>query len=174
MDTVWQDIRYALRGFRKQAGFAALAIAALALGIGAATAVFSVIDNVLLDPWPYRDADRIVSVQVHDMQRSAPGGRGAYPTPEFLEYVRETTVFEDVVGIGGSDVLYKTPEGTERLQGTEVTGNTFRFLGMQPVMGRGIEPSDAKPGAAPVFAMSYKMWVKYFSRQRISSAAPLF
>src|SRR3954454_22755256 len=105
MESIWQDIRYALRGFRNQSGFAALAIVALALGIGAATAVFSVIDNVLLDPWPYRDADRIVSVQIHDMQRTNPGGRGAYPTPEFIEYKRETHVFEDVVGVSNTDVL---------------------------------------------------------------------
>lgn len=164
MDSVWQDVKYALRGFRKQAGFAALAIVALALGIAAATAIFSVIDNVLLDPWPYRDADRIVSVQIHDLQRSSPGGRGAYPTPEFQEYVRANHVFEDVVGVSNSDVLYTTREGTERLQGAEVTANTFQFLGMPPIMGRGIVPEDGKPGAPPVFAMSYKMWVKYFSR----------
>jgi putative ABC transport system permease protein len=96
MESIWQDMRYALRGFRNQAGFAVLAIVALALGIGAATAIFSVIDNVLLDPWPYQNADRIVSVQIHDLQRSAPGGRGSYPTPEFQEYVRERHVFEDV------------------------------------------------------------------------------
>ena len=164
MEGVWQDVNYGLRGFRKQAGFAVLATVALALGIGAATAIFSVIDNVLLDPWPYRHAGRIVSVQIHDLQRSAPGGRGAYPTSEFQEYVRQTHVFEDVVGVGNSDVLYTTREGTERLQGAEVTANAFRFLGMQPLAGRGIEPEDGKPGAPLVFAMSYKMWVKYFSR----------
>jgi putative ABC transport system permease protein len=164
MEGAWQDIKYAFRGFRQQAGFATLATVALALGIGAATAIFSVIDNVLLDPWPYRDADRIVSVQIHDLQRSAPGGRGAYPTPEFQEFVRETHVFEDVVGISNSDVLYSTLEGTERLQAAEVTANTFDFLGMHAIAGRGIKPEDGKPGAPPVFAMSYKMWIKYFSR----------
>jgi putative ABC transport system permease protein len=164
MESIWRDVNYALRGLRKQAGFTTLATVALALGIGAATAIFSVIDNVLLDPWPYRDADRIVSVQIHDLQRSAPGGRGAYPTPEFLEYVRESHLFEDVVGVSNGDVLYTTPEGTERLQAAEVTANTFDFLGMQPLAGRGIKPEDGRPAAPPVFAMSYKMWVKYFSR----------
>ena len=164
MEGIWQDIKYALRGFRKEPGFATLATVALMLGISSATAIFSVIDNVLLDPWPYRDAERIVSVQIHDLARSSPGGRGAYPTPEFQEYVRENHVFEDVVGISNSDVLYTTPEGTERLQAAEVTGNTFDFLGMTPIAGRGIKPEDGRPGAPPVFAMSYKMWVKYFSR----------
>ena len=117
MEGIWQDIKYALRGFRKEPGFATLATVALMLGISSATAIFSVIDNVLLDPWPYRDAERIVSVQIHDLARSSPGGRGAYPTPEFQEYVRENHVFEDVVGISNSDVLYTTPEGTRALAG---------------------------------------------------------
>jgi hypothetical protein len=103
-------------------------------------------------------------VQIHDLARSAPGGRGAYPTPEFQKYVRENHVFEDAAGITSSDVLYTTPEGTARLQAAEVTSNTFDFLAMQPLAGRGIKPEDGKPGALPVFAVSYKMWVKYFSR----------
>src|SRR6185312_2797539 len=59
-----------------------------------------------------------------------------------------------------------TREGTERLQGAAVTSNTFDFLGVPPVMGRGIRPEDGKPGATPVFVMSYKMWQKYFSGDR--------
>ena len=90
MTSVQQDIRYCLRGFRKQPGFVAMAIVALALGIGSATAIFSVVENVLLEPFPYRQPERIVSVQVHDLQRSQPGGRGAYTTPEFLELRRQT------------------------------------------------------------------------------------
>lgn len=163
MDALWQDVRYALSGFRKDPGFTMLAITALALGIGAATAIFSVVDNVLLDAWPYRDAERIVATYIHDKDRARPGGRGAYFTTEFMEYRKQAQVFEDVVGVRGEDVLYSTPEGTERLQGAVVTSNTFEFLGVPPVMGRGIQREDGKPGAAPVFVMSYKMWRKYFN-----------
>jgi hypothetical protein len=77
MTSVGQDIRYCLRGFRKQPGFVVMAIAALGLGIGSATAIFSVVENVLFEPFPYHAAERIVSVQVHDLQRSQPIGRGA-------------------------------------------------------------------------------------------------
>src|SRR5579875_4063127 len=128
MSNVPQDIRYCLRGFRKQPGFVAMAIIALGLGIGSATAIFSVVENVLLEPFPYRQADRIVSVQVHDLHRSQPGGRGAYTTPEFLEIRRQTHTLEDMVGVDTLDVLYSTREGTERLQGVAVTSNTFQFL----------------------------------------------
>jgi putative ABC transport system permease protein len=161
MTSVQQDIRYCLRGFRKQPGFVAMAIIALALGIGSATAIFSVVENVLLEPFPYRQAERILSVQVHDLQRSQPGGRGAYTTPEFLELRRQTHTLEDMVGVNNLDVLYATREGTERLQGVRVTSNTFQFLGIQPMRGRGLVPEDGKYGAPPVFVMSYRMWVKY-------------
>ena len=164
MDTILRDLQYAVRGLRNKPGFAALAILALGLGIGAATAIFSVVYNVILNPWPYRNADRIVLVEIHDMKRSEPGGRADYTAPEFLEYARQNHVFEDVSGSSPTDVLYTTREGTERLQGDEVTANTFDFLGVAPVMGRGIGPEDGKPGAPPVFVMSYKMWVKDFNR----------
>ncbi|HEY3935813.1 MAG TPA: ABC transporter permease, partial [Bryobacteraceae bacterium] len=164
MTSVRQDIRYCLRGFRKQPGFVAMAVVALGLGIGSATAIFSVVENVLLEPFPYRQADRIVSVQVHDLKRSQPGGRGAYTTPEFMELRRQTHTLEDMVGINNLDVLYTTREGTERLQGVQVTANTFQFLGIAPMRGRGLLPADGKSGAAPVFAMSYKMWLKYCDR----------
>jgi putative ABC transport system permease protein len=161
MTSVGQDIRYCLRGFRKQPGFVVMAIAALGLGIGSATAIFSVVENVLFEPFPYRAAERIVSVQVHDLQRSQGGGRGAYSTPEFVEIRRQTHSLEEIVGVDQGDVLYTTKEGTERLQGVGVTANTFDFLGIQPLRGRRIHPEDGKPGAAPVFVMSYKMWLKY-------------
>jgi len=156
-----QDVRYCLRGFWKQPGFVAMAILALGLGIGSATAIFSVVENVLLEPFPYRQADRIITIQVHDMKRTQPGGRGAYNTPEFVDLRRQTQTLEDSVGVNQMDVLYTTREGTERLQGVQVTSNTFNFLGIPPLRGRGILPGDGKSGAPPVFVMSYKMWTKY-------------
>jgi len=94
MTGVRQDINYCLRGFRKNPGFVVMAVLALGLGIGSATAIFSVVENVLLEPFPYRDADRILTVQVHDLKRSQPGGRGSYNTPEFVELRRQTQTLE--------------------------------------------------------------------------------
>src|SRR5213592_3319445 len=101
MQAIWQDIRYGLRGFRSQPGFALLAVLTLALGVGATTTIFSVIQNVLLDPFPYIDADRVAMIQIHDTSSNRPGGRTAFQTPEFLDYQEQSHVFEEVIGGGG-------------------------------------------------------------------------
>jgi putative ABC transport system permease protein len=163
MHSIWQDLRYGLRGLRKQPSFTALAVLALALGIGSVTTIFSVIDNVLLDPFPYRDASKIVIVMIHDAERGERFGRSAFSVPEFIDYREQNHVFADVVGDTNEDILYTSGEGTERFQGTDVTANVFAFLGMPPLLGRGITPEDGKPGAAPVFVLSYKVWAKEFN-----------
>ena len=73
---MWQDLRYGLRSIRNQPAFTALAVLTLALGIGAVTTIFSVIQNVLLDPFPYKDADRVVAIRIHDATNPQPFGRG--------------------------------------------------------------------------------------------------
>ena len=163
MHSIWQDLRYGWRSLLKQPAFACLAVLTLALGIGAATTIFSVIHNVLLDPFPYTDAERVVAFQIQDASSSRPGGRSAFQVPEFLDYLEQNHVFEDVIGGSFEDILYRTGEGTEQFNGGLVTGNTFRFLGVPAVVGRPLTPEDAKPGAPPVFVMSYKMWVKHFN-----------
>src|SRR6267378_2854153 len=104
METLGQDVRYALRNLRKTPGFAAIAVLTLALGIGASTAIFSVIDNILMEPFPYPDAQRYFSVQIHDTERSEPGGRAGYTGPEFLEYVEQNHVFDRVIANDQTDV----------------------------------------------------------------------
>src|SRR5437762_11494677 len=138
MHSILQDFRYGLRGLRKQPGFALLAILALALGIGSTTTIFSVIENVLLDPFPYTDAHRIVSFEIHDSKQSRPGGRSWFKVPEFLDYQNQSHVFAEVIGGGNEDVLYTSGEGTEQFNGAYVTPNTFRFLGVPAMLGRTI------------------------------------
>jgi predicted permease len=163
MQTVWQDIRYGLRGLCCQPSFTCLAVLTLALGIGAATTVFSVIQNVLLDPFPYAEADRVVTFQIRDVSSARPGGRNYFQVPEFLEYLEQNHVFEEVIGGTPEDVLQSTDEGTELLTGGVVTANNFSFLGVPPLMGRGLSADDLKAGAPPVFVMSYKMWLSRYN-----------
>src|SRR5690349_15748745 len=105
MDSVLQDLRYGFRSLRKQPGFTVLAVLALALGIGAATTIFSVIQNVLLDPFPYTNAERVVTFYVHDVKDRGPYGRSAFQAAEYLDYVEQSHVFADVIGGGNEDVL---------------------------------------------------------------------
>jgi putative ABC transport system permease protein len=163
MQTIWQDLRYGLRNLLNYPSFAFLAILTLALGIGAATTIFSVIQNVLLDPFPYTDARRVAAIQIHDLASSRPGGRGFFQVPEFLDYQAQNSVFEEVIGGSFEDVLLTTGESTELLTGGRVTPNTFRFLGVPAAVGRGIGEADAKPDAPPVFVMAYKMWLQHYN-----------
>jgi predicted permease len=162
METVIQDIRYALRNLGKAPGFAAVAVITLALGIGASTAIFSVIDNIMMEPFPYPDAQRFMSVQIHDTERNEPGGRAGFSGPEFLDYVEQNHVFDRVIGNDNVDVLYRSGEGTLRFDGNYVTPGTFEFLGMPALLGRVMQPADYEPGAPPVFVLRYKTWVKSF------------
>ena len=164
MRTLWQDLRYGVRGLANRPSFALLAILNLALGIGAATTIFSVIQNVLLDPFPYADARRVAMIQIHDTTSSRPGGRSFFQVPEFLELQSQNHVFEDVIGGTNEDVLMTTAEGTEQFTGGATTPNMFQFLGVAALIGRPLLPSDAATGAAPVFVMSHKMWAGRYNR----------
>jgi putative ABC transport system permease protein len=163
MFSFWQDVRYAGRNLRKNPSFALVAMITLALGIGATTAIFSVIENVLIEPFPYPDAQHFVSVQIHDTEQNGPGGRSGYSGPEYLDYVAQNHVFDGVIANDGGDVLYSHGEGTDRFSAGYVTPGTFEFLGMPALVGRVMQPADYEPGAPPVFVLRYKTWVNSFN-----------
>jgi putative ABC transport system permease protein len=163
IETLIQDLRYGARTLMKNPGFTSLAVLTLALGIGATTTIFSAIQNILLDPFPYKDASRVVSIQVHDTSSSRPGGRSWFQSPEFLDFHEQSQVFEEVIGVTVDDVLYDSGAGMEQFFGGYVTPNAFSFLGVPAQLGRGITPDDARPGAPPVFVMAHKLWVKRFN-----------
>jgi putative ABC transport system permease protein len=163
VEALWQDLRYALRTSWKSRGFAAVSIVTLGLGIGASTAIFSVIDNVLLEPFPYKGASRIVFPRIHDTQQGQDGGRQGYTATEFLEIAEQNHVFDGMTGALDDLVLYKRGEGTEQLYGARVTPGTFEFFGMPALRGRVLQPADYEPGAPPVFVMRYKTWMTRFN-----------
>ena len=164
MGTLWQDVRYGLRGIRNRPGFAALAILTLGLGMGATTTIFSAIQNILLDPFPYTDAHRVAMIHIRDSTSTRPGGRSFFQTAEFLDFQEQSQAFDDVIGGTGQDVLLTTGEGTELYSGALVTTNTFSFLGVPPVLGRSLTDADGAPGAPPVFVMADKMWLSKYNR----------
>jgi len=161
MTSLCQDLRYGLRILRKSPAFAVVAILTLALGIGATTAIWSVVDSVLLNPLPYRNADRLAtpSILLPD-EITIP----RFPVSVFLDFKQQNHTFEDMIGLAYVGVHYKGSAATEQFFGGWVTPNTFAFLGIEPLLGRQITPEDGKPGSPPVFVMSYRLWSKLFNR----------
>jgi putative ABC transport system permease protein len=163
MDAVWRDFLYALRTLAKHRGFTAISIATLGLGIGAATAIFSVVDNVLLAPFPYAGAERMVFPRVHDPQKGPDVGRQGFTAAEVLAFAEQNQVFDGFTAASDDLVLYRHREGTEQLYGAHVTPGTFEFFGMPALYGRVLQPNDYEPGAPPVFVMRYKTWMERFN-----------
>jgi len=166
LERLGQDLRYGIRQLRRARGITAVAVFTLALGIGATTVIFSVIDNALLHPFPYKDADGISIFRIHDLDEAGESGRLWLSVPEFLDYQEQNHVFRDMTGTGGGDVLYTRGGGSQQLRGAFATTNTFQFLGVQPVLGRWITPEDGEPGAPPVFMMNYRLWQEQFHGDR--------
>ena len=117
MTSLLADLRYGLRGIRANPGFCALAILTLALGIGAGTTMFSVIKNVLLSPFPYKNPEQIAAFAIHDLDSSRPGGRTFMMPAEYLAFREQNHVFSEDTGGGNEDVLWSTGAGTEQLDG---------------------------------------------------------
>ncbi|HET9743160.1 MAG TPA: ABC transporter permease [Terriglobales bacterium] len=158
----WQDLHYGLRGLRNDLPFALLAVFALALGIGATTVIFSVIDAVVLEPFPYRDAGNIVRFYIHDNSKPGQEGRADLSMAEFAAFRDQNHVFSDMIAGSGLDVLYTDKQGTKQFRGFGMTPNMTEFLGVKAIIGRGLVPDDARPDAPPVAVMSYHVWQREF------------
>jgi len=158
MLTLWQDIRYGLRMLLKNPGFMAIAIATLALGIGANTALFSVINGVLLNPLPYPQADRLVALY----SKTAEFNRSSISYPNFLDWQRENKSFELLAAYRG-DSLNLTGRGeAERLRTAMISWTFFPVLGVNPAMGRNFTEQEDKLGAGPVALISDSLWRRKF------------
>jgi MacB-like periplasmic core domain len=147
--SVWQDVRYGLRTFAKSPGFTTVAVLTLALGIGAATVIFSIVDSVLLEPFPYKSVNRLATFHIHFAGNSDENDRFYFGAPEFLDFKQQNHVFEDMIGLAGTNILYTGSEGTRRFAGGLVTSNAFEILGVKPFLGRPITEEDGKPGSPP-------------------------
>ena len=155
-----RDLRYAVRTLCAAPAFTFVAILTLALGIGAVTIIYSVIHNVVLDPLPYRDANRLVNVIVQDTQTWRI--RTVFSSAELLDYREGSSVFEDVVGTLGFNAMLTGREHAESLRGVWVTPNFFDFMGLPAALGRTIVAEDGKPDAPPVAVLRHRAWVSYF------------
>ena len=161
METLLRDIRYGVRSLLKRPGFTVIALVALALGIGANTAIFSLVNAVLLKPLPYPESDRLVWVYGNIRN----GGNRASVSPlDFVDYRAQNTTFEEfAASFSVPRPINLTGNGEpERLTGAGVTGNYFQVLGVKPLMGRTFMLENEKTGNDQVTVLSYGLWQKRF------------
>jgi len=163
IEDLGRDLSYALRSLGRSRAFTVVAIATLGLGIGASTAIFSVVDNVLLEPFPWKDAGRMVFLRIHDSARGQEDGRQGYTSNEFLELAEQNHVFDGVIGASEDLVLYKQGEGVEAFDGARITPGTFEFFDMPALYGRVLQPTDYRGDAPPVFVLRHKTWMQRFN-----------
>jgi putative ABC transport system permease protein len=157
-----QDIRYAARMLRRSPGFTIAAVLTLALGIGGVTVIYSALRNILLDPFPYVKSDRMVNVFLMDAETGNRHHGGAMGQDESLDLLEPQTVFEAVVVSATDTAVMRSASGSDLVAVTEMTPNTFPYLGVRPLEGRVFTEDDARPGAAPVVVLAHGAWVDKF------------
>jgi len=155
-----RDIRFAVRNLARTPGFTITAVVSLGIGIMATTAIYSVLRAVVLDPFPYKNVDSLMSVRVSSA--AVRGSRTGYSVDQFLEIAERNTIFEGVIASTISDVLWTGEGDPQRLRGNHGTFNTFEVMGVPPLLGRTPTPEDARPGAEPVVVLGYKFWQRQF------------
>jgi putative ABC transport system permease protein len=161
MQTLWQDLRYAVRMLRKSPGFTAVAALTLALGIGANTAIFSVVDGVLLHPLPFAHSDRIAWA----WGQASFGSEAPFSPPNFVDYHARSHSFQHFAGFFSEAPLtenFTMGAHTEQLRGSMVTGDFFETLGAKPLLGRTFSIADEQTKLPNAIILSYSLWKQKF------------
>jgi putative ABC transport system permease protein len=167
MAGIFQDIRYASRQLRKAPGFAAVAVVTLALGIGANTAIFSVVNGVLLRPLAFKDADLLVRLWHVPPQKSFPGIPTFSVSPaNYLDWQSQNHVFEQMAVMGYYGFTMTGGDKPEQVDASSVSAGFFSTLGVQPMIGRVPTPDEDKPGRSNVVVLSHRFWQDHFGSNR--------
>ncbi len=160
MLNLFQDIRFGIRMLRKNPGFTLAAALALALGIGANTAIFSILHAILLRPLPYPEPSRIVFV----MERAARSGRNQISPANFLDWREQARSFESISAYASSGMTLTGQAQPERIPALRASAGFLDVLGSRPVLGRAFNAQEDRPGAEGVAVLSYAMWERRFAR----------
>ena len=161
MDVVWKNLVYSVRMLSKKPGLTAIAIIAMGLGIGANTAIFSVVNTVLLQPLPYEKPEQLVMI-ASEQRNQALDGRGAFSAPDFLDVRQRSTTLEYVATSQGTGTIITEGGDPERLLGAAVSADYFPLLRAKPILGRVFTSEVDKPGAASVVLLSEGLWKRRF------------
>jgi putative ABC transport system permease protein len=165
-----QDLRFSLRTLRRSPGFTVVAVLTSALGIGAATAIFSVLNGVLLKPVPFAEADRLAMVYLNAAERGVP--RSHFSVADFIDWRAHDRAFEQTAAFGAFG-RYLTLDGAgepEQVSGTFATSGFFAILGVRPVLGRVFEPGDDEPGRTRSVVISERLWQRHGADPRMVGA----
>jgi putative ABC transport system permease protein len=165
METTLQDLRYAFRSLLKAPGFAAVAILTIALGIGANTAIFTIVNALLMRPLPYASPERLVMVWQDLRARGGPADEWATPG-NFVDWKAERGVFENLAAISGWRPTLTGAGEPEALPGEQVSHEYFAVLGINPALGRDFAPEDDVPNARRVAILSHELWMRRFGGDR--------
>src|SRR5947209_5246955 len=159
MERLWRDLKYGIRTLAKSPGFTIIAVLTLALGIGANTAIFSVVNSVVLAPLPYRQPDQLVIVWAKN-----PAGRYIAPSyPDFQDWQRDTRSFQEMAAFNSHAYDVTHPGVPEHLDGCQISPGFFRTLGVNLVMGRDFSSEENRAGGAPVAIISEHVWKNHFT-----------
>ncbi len=163
METLVQDVRYALRQLRKSPGFALIAVLTLSLGVGAATAIFSVVDAVILRPLPFDQPDRIYA----PVTLAKEGYTQPFSWLSFKDVRAQNHSFAALSGVWNADVVnLETSSGPVSLQSVQGSDNFFAVFGVAPILGRTFRPGEDEPGKNDVAVLSYTVWQTNFGGRR--------
>ena len=168
MYTLWQDLRYGSRMLLKHPGVTAIAVITLALGIGANTAIFSIVNAVMLRPLPYKNPDRLVSL----WERVPEHGRWRVTPANFFDWKKQNTVFEEMAAFGSSTLTLTGDGEPEQLLGTRASAGYFAVVGVEPMLGRSFLAEEYEPGKGQVVILGHGFWQRrYGSDQNILNKA---
>ena len=159
IETVFQDMQYALRQMRKNPSFALTAVFILALGMGVSVALFGFVDAALIQPLPYAQPDRLMSVD----ESSAMFPRSNLSRDDYDDWRRLNHSFSSLVAYGGMGYLLSTPSGAVPVPGARVSDGFFSTLGVKPMLGRGFLPGEDLPGKPKIVILTYGSWIKRFN-----------
>jgi putative ABC transport system permease protein len=160
LDSLAADFRYAVRALRHSKGFTAIVVVTLGLGIGANTAIFSVLRGVLLKPLPHRQGDRLIFLR---QSTDGPGGENIqFSVPEVTDIRHGVPAFADIAEYSPFNYTLEQSDGATRLNVGLVTGNFFDIMGLSPILGRLTTPGDDGPGVPPVMVLTQEYWTTHF------------
>ncbi|MEN3330080.1 MAG: hypothetical protein V7638_4887 [Acidobacteriota bacterium] len=162
MDVLWKNLVYSARMLWKKPSLTAVAIIAIGLGIGANTAIFSVVNTVLLQPLPFPQPKQLVNI-ASEQRNQTLDGRGTNSVPDFLDVQKSSTTLQYVATYQGSGTFTTDGNEPERLLGAAVSYDYFNVLGVKPELGRVFTADEDKPGATPVALISHALWQRRYA-----------